>query len=151
LEHDSALINDKIDKRNPDRALMTNPVLIHRAFVWSRDFNPSLYFRIMVLKNLVCRTSKMQKNANSPQTGCSPEFGARQAPEWTMRLLPPPNQLIFTSVGAILSALHFPTRNPPASGKIDLPLEMLTYVAQRPGDASLAAVAEARGPARSDD
>jgi len=69
LEHESALINDKVDKRNPHRARMTSPVLIHRAFVWSWDFNPSLYFRIMVLQNLGRGTSKMLKNANSPQTG----------------------------------------------------------------------------------
>jgi transposase InsO family protein len=44
LEHDSASINDKVYRRNSRRARMTNPVLIHRAFVWSWDFTPSLYF-----------------------------------------------------------------------------------------------------------
>jgi len=37
LEHDSALINDKVDKRNPHPARMTNPVLIHRTFAWTLD------------------------------------------------------------------------------------------------------------------
>jgi uncharacterized DUF497 family protein len=68
LEHDIALINDKVDKRNPYRSQMTNPVLIHRAFAWSWDLNPLLYFRIMVLQNLGRGTAKMLKNANSPQT-----------------------------------------------------------------------------------
>jgi antitoxin (DNA-binding transcriptional repressor) of toxin-antitoxin stability system len=61
LEHDSALINDKVDNRNPHRARMTNPVLIHRAFVRSRDFNPSLYFKTLldlVRTQSYCRNMK---------------------------------------------------------------------------------------------
>ena len=52
LEYDSALINDKVNKRNPHRARMTNPVLIHRAFVWSWGFDQLPYFGIMVLQDL---------------------------------------------------------------------------------------------------
>ena len=62
------MINDNVGKQNPHRARMTDPVIIYPAFVWSWDFNPSLYFRIMVLQNLGRGTSKMRKNANSPQT-----------------------------------------------------------------------------------
>jgi hypothetical protein len=56
--NDIASINDKVDKRNPHRVQITNPLINHRAFVWFWDFNPSLYFRIMVLQNLGRGTSK---------------------------------------------------------------------------------------------
>ncbi len=48
LEHEIPIINDKIDKQNPQRARMTNPVLIYRAFVWSWSLNPSQYFGILI-------------------------------------------------------------------------------------------------------
>jgi hypothetical protein len=67
LEHDSALINDKVDKWHPHRERMTNRASIHRAFVWSLDFNASQYFRIMVLQNPDRGTWKMLKDTNSPQ------------------------------------------------------------------------------------
>ncbi len=56
--NDIASINDKVDKRNPHRGQITNPFINHRALVWFWDFNPSLYFRIMVLHNLGHGTSK---------------------------------------------------------------------------------------------